>query len=426
MWLRLPSTSSPSAPVVAVLNSQSSSVWNRLASSALWRGKPTQPQSWRRAWMKVSWTTRLSGAMCEPSTADAGVDAWICSLRAIRANPSQWPASGEAKKIPATCGRTSRASSTKQAFASSSSKMLAPTLPLDSTPYGESFASVVLRLRRDCLQRQKQARRRNGNGFSFSQWPTATTRDHKDGDAKACANVPENGLLGRVAANWPAPTASDAAGSRNATQPRPEGLTHHAGVTLNDAMTMWASPTTSEGTGAGASATKQGGANLRTQTALWSTPRASDAEKGGPNQAYGAGGQPLPSMAAQWGSPTVADVQGGRKNRSAERSGELLLNGQAAAVAASHCSPRAPATPKAGAKSSDRTERLSPRFVEWLMGWPDGWSGFAFSATEWFHFKARMRSQLSALVSRPVEVPERQLSWLASMPPSTRKFVGEG
>ncbi len=30
-------------------------------------------------------------------------------------------------------------------------------------------------------------------------YPTPTTRDHKDGSAKSCANVPANGLLGRVA-----------------------------------------------------------------------------------------------------------------------------------------------------------------------------------------------------------------------------------
>jgi len=30
-------------------------------------------------------------------------------------------------------------------------------------------------------------------------WPTPTSRDYKDGSAKSCQNVPENGLLGRVA-----------------------------------------------------------------------------------------------------------------------------------------------------------------------------------------------------------------------------------
>jgi hypothetical protein len=34
---------------------------------------------------------------------------------------------------------------------------------------------------------------------SLAGWPTCTTRDHKDGTAKSCENVPENALLGRVA-----------------------------------------------------------------------------------------------------------------------------------------------------------------------------------------------------------------------------------
>lgn len=377
MWLRIPSTSLPSAPAAADWNSPSSSVWMRLASSALWRGKPTRPQSWRRAWTMASWTTHLSGAMCDPSTADAGVDAWICSLRAIRANRFRRRASAAAKKIRATSGHMSSASSTKPASKSSSSKMSAHISPSASTPFGETFASVVLRLRQDCLRRQKQARRRDGNACLSSRWPTATASDASD--------------------------ASDASGSRNATQPRQAGSKHHAGVTLNDAAAMWPTPQAHDAVGG-------------------KTPEQVQAMR----QRTGAGVSNLNEVAAQWGSPTVADIQGGRKNRSAERSGELLLNGQAAAVAVSLSSPRAPTTPKAGAKSSAGTERLSPRFVEWLMGWPDGWSAFAFSATEWFHWKARMRLQLSALVSRPVEVPERQLSWLASTPHSTRKFVGEG
>lgn len=43
----------------------------------------------------------------------------------------------------------------------------------------------------------------------------------------------------------------------------------------------------------------------------WRTPRASDGEKGGPNQAFGAGGQPLPAQAyqaAHWSTPTVRDA----------------------------------------------------------------------------------------------------------------------
>ena len=61
----------------------------------------------------------------------------------------------------------------------------------------------------------------------------------------------------------------------------------------------------------------------------WSTPRASDGKKGGPNMTFGAGGQPLPAQMHQspWPTPTVADVTGGRKHRSGARSSEMLLNG---------------------------------------------------------------------------------------------------
>lgn len=39
---------------------------------------------------------------------------------------------------------------------------------------------------------------------------------------------------------------------------------------------------------------------------IWSIPRATDGEKGGPNQSFGAGGVPLPAMASQWPTPGAA------------------------------------------------------------------------------------------------------------------------
>lgn len=42
--------------------------------------------------------------------------------------------------------------------------------------------------------------------------------------------------------------------------------------------------------------------------------------------------------------------------------------------------------------------KLNPQFVEWLMGWPIGWTGSALAATEWCLWQLRMRSALSQLV----------------------------
>lgn len=126
----------------------------------------------------------------------------------------------------------------------------------------------------------------------------------------------------------------------------------------------------------------------------------------------------------------MADVEGGRTSRSGDRKDELLLNSQARATmgAASRPSslpalviwrlgppswrarlsalrlyrtlmaPRAPTWRRLRTWAARATRpKLNAAFVEWLMGWPAGWTSSACSATELSRFKARMRSALSAL-----------------------------
>lgn len=134
---------------------------------------------------------------------------------------------------------------------------------------------------------------------------------------------------------WPTPQAHDAVG----------------GKTPEQVAAMRAR------TGAGVS-------NLNEAATAWSTPRASDGEKGGPNQSFGAGGTPLPAQAAQWGTPTSRDWKDGA-SPSMEAPTNGLLGRQA---------PRMP-MPGDGSSQPDPTSRrrLNPRFVEWLQGWPEGW-----------------------------------------------------
>lgn len=99
-----------------------------------------------------------------------------------------------------------------------------------------------------------------GTNGQEQPWPTPTSRDHKDGSAEACANVPENGLLGRTIHRfagppstahgpaapasrstdgsrqglWATPVKQDSIGARNATSSRPENSKHHSGETLCD------------------------------------------------------------------------------------------------------------------------------------------------------------------------------------------------
>lgn len=80
-------------------------------------------------------------------------------------------------------------------------------------------------------------------------------------------------------------------------------------------------------------------------------------------------------------TPSVADTQGGRKSRSGNRSGELLLNGLANEQRFGQYAHAIARWEKVlGREAPSPTEptgrngahRLSPRFVEWMMGLPTG------------------------------------------------------
>jgi len=335
MWLYVPnvSTSSASAPAAAGSTSESSWQSHALAASLWWRGKPSPARTWSQRCNKVSWLKLLCGAMPEPSAAGHGAASWMGSLAASRASLTALPGGNKGASTSATCGPTRAASSSNRAAGSSSSR----TLPACSRPgltkslapreFGETFASLVSRLRSDCSRRKRSATRRRASASLSLVWPRPAARDWKG------ANGPEhleNGT-GRLHLDqlpnfvehvwyqklWPRPTVSDANGARNRTSGRSNPQSrHHDGVTLNDAIRIY---------------------SHRSQK-------------------------------------TSAD-------------GEPLLK---------------------------QRQSLNPLFVEWLMGWPPGWTllawtDFACSATALCHFKQRMRFALSQLAS-PIEAPPAQLA----------------
>jgi hypothetical protein len=84
----------------------------------------------------------------------------------------------------------------------------------------------------------------NGNGMGMpltiavQLWPTPTSRDWKDGSAKACANVPANGLLGRVVHQYPTPHANCHTGPGEKGQGGPN-LQTVVGGSLNPTWVEW-------------------------------------------------------------------------------------------------------------------------------------------------------------------------------------------
>src|SRR5690606_426079 len=94
---------------------------------------------------------------------------------------------------------------------------------------------------------------------------------------------------------------------------------------------------------------------------LWPTPIAADAEARGP---HGNGQPTLSSATSSWATPCARDGKGATMFDSGHRHGPGLPD---------------QATALAGPKSSSEPRTLNPLFVEWLMGFPIGWS----SPGEW-------------------------------------------
>lgn len=361
MWLYVPnlSTSSASAPEAADLISASSWQCQTLAASCSWRGKPSPAATWSQRCNKVSWLRQLCGAMSPPSTAAHGAVLWMVSLAAFRASRTALPASGRDPTTSATCGATQGVSSSSRGRGSSLSRMSkacsrrSPASIRERYGSGVTYSDWVSALRADCLRRQRSARAINASAFSSSVWRTPTDDSRRGG-----------------------PPIGTETGKR-----RPHD--RFAGQVL-DSPTNWPTPTANDWKGSGPSIEradgKMRGDRLDYATEqFWNTPAAS----------YGESHQPGNS-----------------------RSYNLTMD-----LAADMYSRLAHPTYEVGQVSSHPRRSLNPLFVEWLMGWPPGWTllawtDFACSATALSRWKALMRSELLRL-GLPPEAPAEQLGLFA-------------
>lgn len=394
MWVYLPSTYCPSAQEPEASISDLSWLFPELEQSLMLRSKPMPAKSWQRTWKRNAWLQRLCGRILRPSTADAGVDLWIASLAATRANRSAWQGSREALTILGTFGPSSEERSTGEKTLSlpsdspeSSSLRTSRTIyELDSEMSLETFNAWVTALRQACLRRRKSAHRTNVN--DYLSWRTPSDDLNRGGAAKP----------------W---------------DRKDQGHT----VNLQDQAAYWQTPKVSSGAysyldGDPTRPTPNLEGQAESFPAKWSTPRASDAEKGGPGQTFGAGGTPLPAQAVkmwntplsltqgetgniagqpsglgvqvrQWGTPTSRDWKDGDPSPEAPTNG--LLGRQAPR---SLISGEPSSTSNLSSHQRLARRQLNPTFVEWLMGWPLGWTVCDSQATEWSRYKLRMRSLL--------------------------------
>ena len=203
MWLHVPSTSCPSAPVWEALNS--AFTWRSEAGPGLWvtsSGKPTQrPLSWR-AWKTRAWIKRLYGTISSPLTAQRGVDAWTSSLRASRASRGAPPGSEAAQTTPSGSGLLSYGSLWTWTPDTCSWRTCQASLPgmdlntcCPDLPKRGSMRSGVI------SARLTLAPPTGGGGCSF--WPTADANTSSYSNGRIGPNLRE------AAKMWPTPKGRD-------------------------------------------------------------------------------------------------------------------------------------------------------------------------------------------------------------------------
>ncbi len=371
----------------------------------------------------------LFGRISRPSTASPGVELWISSLRASRANPSPSLASVLVTEMSGTFGPTLFASLAKSGRPLSFSKtcrdsslLLSPSVK-DATAVRKcgrrlswsppTFRDWVTTWRRFCSRLLRLGQRTEGNGCS--SWPTASTMDLKNPNPRTLregAAAEDN--LSRRSLMWRTPADQEPGVS-------PERLEGGDGHRAYDKETG-----------------RLAQYGLTQQTAMWKTPHgmANEDESG---KKGGAGGGEFALQANQWRTPSVPC--GGRNRKATERepgARSLELNEQIRTFPSSlpapptaedgdtslsdgPGSPQQWGTPRVTTNSGigedlenkkHRLEdqaygwtgkkRLNSLFVSWLMGFPLQWflASLPCGCQEMRAFLNRSRAHLCSLLER--------------------------
>ena len=279
----------------------------------------------------------LSGTTCEPLTESCGLAGWISSRAASHARTSARPEAepGSTGRAP-DCGERWRESFAKWDRASSSWKTPQCSLFAGLDEFSGTWPRWGMMRSGACSERSMPAHLTNGNGFGF--WPTIRATDGQRGGRGDLIQA----IRGNPNAHyrlWPPPRAS--ANENRQTKPTPSQLAGKHGLSLCAAVNtpkLWPTPTVCGNYNRKGSSANSGD-GLATAVKLRPTPTCQDAKNNG-----------APSQMVRNTKPLNAEIGGA----------------------------------------------LNPTWVEWLMGWPLGWTDCAASGMAKFLPWLRLHLQFSA------------------------------
>jgi len=385
------------APDTAALEWDSSELSEICAQSLTRRSNFSAAKSWRAVWKRGKSTLPRYGRILKPSHANAFEEWWTSSLPATPASPSARRGKGKAKKTQGTSGPSSKGQLVMFDLTGSSARTSQATLPSAlKTQYATTWTNWVTKLRRDCSRREEMRACRTRDNDS-SSWPTIraqepgwTSEGYGDNLMKRMARM-------RSSEVWPTPTEMSrvrddaqmqkcldfrATKGKNSvplyleetvmlselTSPPPDPERSNTG---GNPPECWLTITQQCDMETNGPKGNQGTYLLGAVKESWPTPRAQENDeppekwekRRKEKEAQGINLHlPLSVKAKQeqesWATPRVKDSDGWRMNQARAKAGkpEDTLTGQAI----------------------DRGKvsgmKLSPRWVEALMGLPIGWT----------------------------------------------------
>jgi len=331
------------------------------------RSKHLRAKSWQRAWKTKPWMKRLYGRIYEPSIASRGVELWIASLADTPVSHFQLQESKKGLTTPDTYGQASRTSSGISNHEFAFLRMSEDISNWGSNKSMMTYQQWVTKLRQACLQRRKLVHLTNANASSF--WRTVKATESTGGclsyikfKQRMEAGMPLS-LRDQVKHLWPTVRVSSANGVCQS-----EVINNNPKGRLEVSVVNWATPNTLD--------------HL--------PPRSPEAMEKlmGPNGQRAGRSRPS-NLREQIMWPTVT-TQDSKNNAGPSQFVRNTKPLNVKAVCHSH--------PDQKDIGTTFHPVLNPQFVEWLMGWPIGWTEFEPVAMESSLWQPLMRGMFLQLL----------------------------
>ena len=371
------------------LNSESRAL-QKLEQSCTWKTKSRQPRFWLKELKKGTLTMLLSGLILEPSEEKNFMARWTSSLGDSLANPSQLQARDSEMTIQETSGMKSKGLQESSDTQLSFLKMLKTSHDTTTIQSEKTYKKWVTQLRKDYSQRVKLAY-------------------HTVGEDYSCSHVSQTQTISNPT-YYPTPTTQEIAHnnmsltSTGRRQTKDKRDSHS--LNLQDKVRLWRTASASDGKGGNEDYKRKelDGKNPRIKLSQQATYR-------------GVNGQPSknwPTPRTQMTRPIQVRKDGYHGNleeavaitknwptaMSRDYKGQSIINPRHdrlpdAATGSDLHHPQSMTTSD-GHTHSLTCQRLNPLFVEWLMGFPLGWSN-AYEPLEMQSFRQWQQRDLQSL-----------------------------